>query len=166
MTNPGSLNDAERADLVAYLDGELTGAAAQALEAKLSLHPEARAEADALRRTWDLLDYLPRPEPSPTFTHRTLSRVVPARSRSGTRGPWPPRRRWLLGAGWAAALLLAGVTGYAGFHLLAPHGPGDKELVRDLRLIENKRLYDLVEDIDFLQALDEPDLFGDDNTAS
>jgi hypothetical protein len=37
--------------------------------------------------------------------------------------------------------------------------------VRDLRLIENKRLYDLVEDLEFLQALDDPDLFGDDNAA-
>jgi anti-sigma factor RsiW len=166
MTNTGPLNDEERADLVAYLDGELAGEAARALEAKLSLNPEARAEADALRRTWDLLDYLPRPEPSPSFTHRTLSRIVPAQSRPGAPGAWQRGRRWLVGVGWAAALLLAGLTGYAGYNLLAPREPGDKELVRDLRLIENKRLYDLVEDLEFLRALDDPDLFGDDNTAS
>ena len=39
--------------------------------------------------------------------------------------------------------------------------PGEKELVRDLRLIENKRFYDLVDDIDFLRQLDQPDLFGE-----
>src|SRR5262249_41070651 len=66
------LTDEDRANLVAYLDGELDAEAAQALEAKLSVDPTARAEADALKRTWELLDYLPRPEPSPSFTHRTL----------------------------------------------------------------------------------------------
>jgi hypothetical protein len=38
----------------------------------------------------------------------------------------------------------------------------DDLLLRDLRLIENKRLYDLVDDANFLRLLDEPDLFGDD----
>ena len=82
MPNSSPLNERERADLVAWLDGELEGEA-------------ARAEADALRKTWELLDYLPRPEPSASFTHRTLSRLAPARgavgrpcrcSRSGRRG--------------------------------------------------------------------------------
>jgi len=39
MSNPGPLDEQERADLVAYLDGELGGEAARALEAKLSLNP-------------------------------------------------------------------------------------------------------------------------------
>src|SRR5229473_2045109 len=57
------LNEDERAELVAYLDGELNEEAAQVLEARLSREPDLRAEAEALKRTWELLDYLPRPEP-------------------------------------------------------------------------------------------------------
>jgi anti-sigma factor RsiW len=85
MAESSWLTEPERADLVAYLDGELGRETARALEAKLSLYPEARAEADALLRTWELLNYLPRPEPSPTFTHRTLSRLALVRARER----WP-----------------------------------------------------------------------------
>jgi anti-sigma factor RsiW len=158
------LSEQERSDLVAYLDGELTGQAARALEAKLSLNPKARAEADALRRAWDLLDYLPRPEPSPHFTHRTLSRAAPVLT-GKCPGLFGRRRLWL-GLGWAAALLLAALTGYAGVGLLRPHRPGEQELVRELRVIENKPYYDLVGDMDFLRELDQPELFGDDATGS
>ena len=89
MPNSSPLNERERADLVAWLDGELEGEAARALEAKVSLDPAARAEADALRKTWELLDYLPRPGPSASFTHRTLSRLAPAPAPRPTA--W---RRW------------------------------------------------------------------------
>jgi ferric-dicitrate binding protein FerR (iron transport regulator) len=163
MTEPSPRNEQEQADLVAYLDGELTGEAARTLEAKLSLDPQARAEADALRRTWELLDYLPRPEPSARFTHRTLERLSPVRSDERRR-----RRRWRSGClalGWVAALVLAGWAGYAGYNWFVPREPGDKELIHDLRLIENKRYYDLVEDLEFWRALDTPELFGDEQAS-
>ena len=172
MAKQSALTEQERADLVAYLDGELEGAAARSLEAKLTLDPAARAEADALKRTWDLLDYLPRAEPSPSFTYRTLERLtpVPAGRRFGPGRRWRP---WALGMGWAAAVLAACVGGYAGMRLVRPRGPDgpdprqqDQELVRDLRVIENKRLYEAVEDVEFLEKLDRPDLFGDDNADS
>src|SRR5579875_3152629 len=98
MPQPSPFSEQERADLVAYLDGELSGEAARALEAKLSLDPAARAEAEALRRTWELLDFLPRPQPSPRFTHRTLERLSPLRANEQR-----VRRRWRtcwLGLGW------------------------------------------------------------------
>ncbi len=161
MTEPAPMSEQERADLVAYLDGELSGAAARALEAKLSLNPSARAEADALRRTWELLDYLPRPQSSPNFTHRTLERLSPVRARE--------RRRWrmrCLGVGWVAAIFLAGWGGYAGYNWFVPRQPGERELLHDLRLIENKRYYDRVDDLDFWRALDTPELFGDEQASS
>ena len=160
MSEPSQLSESERADLVAYLDGELTGEVSRALEAKLSLNPQARAEADALRQTWQMLDYLPRPQPTASFTHRTMERLTPLQS---------GERRWrtrCLGLGWAAALLLAGWSGYAGYNWFAPREPGDRELIHDLRLIENKRLYDRIEDLDFWRALDKPELFGDDPASS
>jgi len=39
----------------------------------------------------------------------------------------------------------------------------DQQLVRDLRVIENHRLYEHVDDIQFLRELDDPDLFGEDS---
>ena len=164
MTEPSHLNEQERAYLVAYLDGELTGESARALEAKLNLNPAARAEAEALRRTWALLDYLPLPQPSASFTHRTLERLTPVQSEHTRR-----RQRWrvrLLGAGWAAALLLSGWAGYAAYNWFVPNGPGEKELLHDLRIIEHKQYYDLMDDLDFWRALDRPELFGGDDPAN
>jgi anti-sigma factor RsiW len=163
MTKPLHLTEQDRADLVAYLDGELTGEPARALEAKLSLNPNARAEAEALKRTWDLLDFLPRPEPSPSFTHRTVSQLTLSRV---SQARWACWRRRALGAAWAASLLLSAWAGYAGYNALVPRQPGEKELLHDLRIIENKRLYDLADDLDFLRALDGADLFGEDRPAS
>ena len=177
-----SLSDKERADLVAYLDGELDEAASRTIEAKLNLDPQARAEEVALRKTWELLDYLPRAEPSPSFTHRTLERLT------GVRKPVPLRQErwpwWCVAAGWAAAALLAAALGFIGTNRVT--GPGDvapvaegdekpprhsfeamsdeeidQSLVRNLRVVENKRLYENVEDMEFLQKLDAPDLFGE-----
>jgi anti-sigma factor RsiW len=167
MTLPNPLNEQERADLVAYLDGELAGEAARAVEARLQLDPSVRAEAESLRRTWDLLDYLPRPAAPLDFTHRTLEKLAPVRAQPKAAPPAPRRgRRWLLGVGWAAAVLLAGAAGYAGVGLVAPRDRGDADVVRDLRLLDNKRYYDRCDDLDYLRDLDQPDLFGDDNTGS
>jgi hypothetical protein len=112
MDHKPTLNDEERENLVAYLDGELEADAARDLEARLQLDPEARQEADALKQAWDLLDYLPRPEVSSSFTHRTLDRVAAVRpSQSVTVVPGRRGARWLI---WAAAVLLAFGVGYAG----------------------------------------------------
>lgn len=160
MSDTSPLSERERADLVAYLDGELESADARALEAKLSLNPAARTEADTLRRTWELLDHLPRSQPSPTFTHRTLERLSPIRARGQH---WRTR---LLALGWVAALLLAGWAGHAGYNWLVPREPGERELLQDLRIIENKRLYERMGDLDFWRTLDTPELFGDEPSKS
>jgi anti-sigma factor RsiW len=174
MAKLPSLSDEDRENLVAYLDGELDAQAARALEAKLNLDAEARTEAEALRRTWEMLDYLPRPEPTATFSSRTLERVSSLRpqtvSANGKSRHWPP---WAFGIGWAAALLLAGSLGFLGVGWLSERTPAaapaippldvDQILVRDLRLIENKRLYEMADDINFLRGLDDPELFGDDS---
>jgi anti-sigma factor RsiW len=163
MAKQSPLSDRERADLVAYLDGELEGEAARALEAKLSLSPEARAEAESLKRAWEMLDYLPRAEPSPHFTERTLSRLAPVTPGSLVRSRW---RRWAGAAAWAALVVGAFAAGWVGYNRFVPFEPGERELVQDLRLIENLRLYEAVPDLDFLKALDQPDLFGEDGTGS
>src|SRR5437016_5632947 len=112
-----ALNETERENLSAYLDGELAPEAARSLEAKLNTDPQARAEADSLRKTWELLDYLPRPAASATFTSRTLQCVAAVQPAAVRRLSFGDRRRWTLGLGWAAAVLLAGTVGFAGMSM-------------------------------------------------
>lgn len=86
----GPAPDPFETELVAYLDGELDPAAARQVEARLAKDPAARTRAAELKRSFDMLDYLPRPEPSPTFTTRTLDRLPvlkPAANGTGSAQP-------------------------------------------------------------------------------
>lgn len=162
------LNDEERADLVAYLDGELDDAATQAVEAKIAADPAARAELDAMKQTWGMLDYLPKANPSPNFTNRTMERLTLEKVGGAKTLAMPSGAGYWLGPiGWIAALLVALGGGYfAMTHFGAarpdPIPDADLPLVRHLRIAEKWRLYENVDDIDFLKKLNNPDLFGDD----
>lgn len=171
------LSEHEREELVAYLNGELDPAAARLVETRLQLDPRVRAEAAALSKTWELLDFLPQAEPSAHFTHRTLERLsaqqtqVASRGVGGRRWSW-----WAAGLGWAAALLFAAVAGYAGVSYLVAPSPAedsaevsrrpareqiDDLLAHNLSVVQNQRLYENVDDLEYLRSLDQPDLFGE-----
>src|SRR3954447_17630424 len=110
-----SLNDQDRENLTAYLDGELEEEAAQALEAKINLDPEARKEVDALKQTWGMLDYLPKPQPASGFTHRTLERLsLEKMSNALQTGKMAQQRAAFWGRliGWPAAILVATAVGF------------------------------------------------------
>ena len=164
-----TLNEHDRENLVAYLDGELGEEAAQALEAKINLDPAARAEVDALRQTWGMLDYLPRPAPSSSFTMRTMERLsverLPART---AKMPIADRRKWFAYAGWAAAILAAAAGGFGLATLFWPpprnHVERDEILVKHLGVVEKLGQFQNVDDIAFLQALADPDLFGEEGS--
>lgn len=151
----------ETEDLVAYLDGELTGPAAEAMATRLTLEPKLRAEAEALQRTWDALDILPRPAPSPTFATRTLSQAVPAMAtqpmpavRGGGGGFWE---------GSAVLVLIAAVGGFLVDREIHPAPPAkspDPEL-RDVPLMKNLRLYRNADDLEYVEKLDSPEFFGE-----
>jgi anti-sigma factor RsiW len=166
MADHPPLTDADRADLVAYLDGELDPAAQQRVEERLSLDPRTRAEADALKRTWDLLDHLPRPEPSPEFSTRTVDAV--SALRPAAPRPPSPAPGWARHAGWAAALLAAAAVGYLVPGAKAPRPTPSIELeddplyAREPRVIEHLPLYLAADNLPYLIALDHPDLFGED----
>src|SRR5262245_24325097 len=177
MPDPQPLTDADRADLVAYLDGELGPDEQQGVEARLGRDPAARAEADTFKRVWELLDYLPRAEPSTDFTQRTLSRVsalpveaVRPPASPPAAVPWYPRPALGYPA-WAALLVLALAWGY---RLAPPPEPAapppvdldtDPVFAREPRLIELLPLYLPVETLDYLLRLDAPDAFEDDTPA-
>lgn len=161
------ISEEDRAELVAYLDGELDEQSSQAFEARLTRDPPC-AEAEALKKTWELLDFLPRAEPSTNFTNRTMERLsVPSTGK--VAAPNPRRPAWLMPVGWAAAMLLAMTGGLlAARHLwpaTTPTQPGpqvDVEALinRDKELILNKRLYENGFDIDFLRELGRSQEFG------
>lgn len=172
-----SLSAEERDNLVAYLDGELNEAAARELESKLARNPDARQELEALKRSYELLDYLPRPDASPQFTSRTLQRlsapavaVAPSRDDDDTpsdeRRPLPVRwPLWLIGPSWTLVFVAACFLGYqtAKATLLpkpvAVAANPDAALIQDLPLFENQSLFLYADDIHFIKALEVSGLF-------
>jgi anti-sigma factor RsiW len=170
MPDPRPLTDDDRAEIVAYLDGELDPAGRQRVESRLNRDPRARTEADTLKRAWDLLDHLPRPDPSPNFAERTLTRVAalpPIAPPPLPAAPW--NRRPALGyAAWAAAVLLAVALGYRLGPPAHPPAPPPVDLdtdpvyAKEPWVIEHLPLYLAADNLDYLQALDTPELFGDD----
>lgn len=200
-------------ELVAYLDGELDPEGNEVVEARIGVDTTVRAEADALKKTWDLLDYLPRSEPSPSFTERTISRIEPL-TKSGTNGPAsgsvsaksgstanpsgvasaktgpttnpsrlstssppiPPLqrsrgRKLLVGVSFLIALVGVGVGGYftraqvnERLHRFDQQEQ-DAKILSERPLLQNLRHYRHVDDIEFLKALDNPELFGEEHPA-
>lgn len=160
------LSDDDRENLSAYLDGELDEEASHALEAKINLDPEARAEVEALKQAWGMLDYLPRPQPSTGFTHRTLEKLsLVQMGKALETGRMPaPGSGLLRYIAWAAAFLAMTGAGLGASFLLwhQPRDQGAEEpLVRHLRVLEKWRQYEHIDDLDFLKSMDHPDMFGD-----
>ena len=145
MTDPAPLADAE---LVAYLDGELDEAAARAVEARLAADPLARQKADAFRRSFALLDTLPRPAPPADFTAKTVTRLKVPGGSTGSLRPARPRR-W--GSLIAAAVVLAAGLGGA-LTRLAIRGDGTP-LMADLPVIEGLPLYHAADDLGYVRQI-------------
>ena len=165
-------------ELIAYLDGELATDESRTVETLLAGDAGTRTKAEEYKKTYDLLDYLPKPEPSATFTARTLTRLQPVLagqptpsgstpnlSTSGTL-PAPHKRIWTELLLWTLALMAVGAAGYFG-HLLArpylnPTPEAEKFDQADLPLIHQLPLYSGVDDLEFLKGLREADIFDDD----
>jgi hypothetical protein len=125
MADNQPLNDTDRANLVAYLDGELDARSARAVEARLKSDEEARTEVSSLRKTWQLLDHLPRSAPSKAFTSQTLQKLSALRSQAQPAEATWRWRPWMIGLTWAAAVLLAGVIGFVVVSRAYPPPSGD-----------------------------------------
>ena len=175
MTPPPDDPPPDDPELVAYLDGELDDDDTRSVEARLALDAATRARAEQYKKTFDLLDYLPKPEPSPNFASRTLTRLQPVLA--GPSGPAPrlsasapalpaPRRSpWPEAVLWVLALVAVGAAGYFGHALVRPPNPppeAEKFDQADLPLIHDLPLYLGVDDLDFLRRLREGEVFDDD----
>ena len=141
-----------------YLDGELTEEEAREFEAKLASSPEERANFQAMKKTWEMLDYLPKPDVTMAFTAKTMEKMHALSSPTVAIKGYSYGDRGLL----IATGLLVLFAGGFGLGSLSFNDTSrvDAELVNNLRLYENKNLYEQIENIEFLKKLDAPDLFG------
>lgn len=151
-------------DLVAYLDGELPPDDERTVEAQLAADEATRARADELKRTYDLLDFLPRPEPSAAFTTRTMTAVQPPPASGSQFVPARPTRRWPEAVAWLAVATAAVALGGFTHRLIVPppvEKPPDPPTADDFKLMARLPLYAGVDDVGFLRALQKADLFDD-----
>jgi hypothetical protein len=143
-------------ELVAYLDGELDAESARRIEALLASNSAVRQRLQSLERTWDLLDELDVAPLGEPFTQTTLEMVAVAAREEVERGRADAprqRRRFLVVLG--IALLAAAATAFAA---VAIHDP-DRQLLRDLPVLENIDEYRQIGSIDFLHRLRKEGLF-------
>jgi anti-sigma factor RsiW len=147
------LNPEERFNLVAYIDGELTEHEARVIATKLTQSPTARREVDSLKKTWELLEYLPRPQASDAFPERTLTSIRSFESRGGA---WDQRAKagMALGVRLTISAIVAGASLALGFALTRWVWPDPaSRLARDLSLAEHLEEYQEVGSFDFLEEL-------------
>lgn len=146
-------------ELVAYLDGELDREASARVDRRLADDPQYRARLAQLQRAWDMLDTLQRTEADDSFTQSTVAMVaLKAQEDVKADNSSVRKKRSLAWIGLAACVLAAAALGYSILHnrLSEPN----RELVRDLPVIERVDEYRNVESVEFLQQLAREHLFA------
>jgi anti-sigma factor RsiW len=145
--------------LVAYLDGELAADEQVRVERRLADDPEFRARLAQLQRAWDLLDALERTEADEDFARSTVEMVAvkAASDVEAHRSKSRLRQAWLYAIGGSAMT----VSLVAGYLLVARWADRpNRELVRDLPVIERVDEYRNAESVDFLRELHKEGLFA------
>ena len=155
------LNPEERANLAAYIDGELTENESTSARYQAGApSPIARREVESLKKTWELLEFLPRPKASLVFSERTLTSVRSLESRAGF---WDQAvGAWLAQAEKLAVCLVVAVAALAlGFAPVRWAWPDPAaRLVRDLSIAEHLDEYKEVGSFEFLEELAKSKEFG------
>lgn len=154
------LTPEERANLVAFIDGELTEDESRALTTKLTQSATARREVELLKKTWEVLDLLPRPAVNDQFHERTLSYVRAVELRSEKRFDSLKSATGLMLRG-AACLATAALVALAAREATkrAWANP-DERLIRELSLAEHLDEYLEVGDFEYLERLATTPEFG------
>ncbi|WP_406701220.1 hypothetical protein V5E97_26575 [Singulisphaera sp. Ch08] len=154
------LTSAERSNLVAYLDGELNEAEAQAIATKLTKSATARREIESLEKTWSLLDHLPRGQVSDDFTARTLTEVHRLSTEGGRfeSAVRQTTQRVLRVAVWMMVGLLTVGAGFAITQWVWPNPTA--RLARDLSIAEHLDEYREVDSFELLEILAHSPEFG------
>jgi hypothetical protein len=156
------LSPDERADLVAYVDGELPEAHSRSISTKLTQSATARREVEMLQKTWEMLDHLALPQATDQFADKTVSHIRRLEMKGQT---------WMSDMTvWSARLvrvfayfLVGVVCAGAGFSLARWVWPDPtRRLVEDLTLAEHLDEYLEVGSFDFLSQLADSKQFGTD----
>jgi hypothetical protein len=159
MSHSYDESDTQLEDIVAYLDGELSGESFALVERRLSSDEDFRQELQSVERAWMALDELPMTTVDDRFSRTTMSLVIEAATedlRARTRAiPVIRRRRWMASA---AAAAVAVALGFLVFRL-AWHDP-NRMLVADLPVIDNVDIYSQLKsapfaEVEFLRLLDD-----------
>lgn len=148
------LNATQRANLVAYLDGELDDQETAEIESALAHSAVARNDVELLARTYDLLDELPRVKAPREFTERTLTTIRLDGVRPDiTQTEWYRKlRRGSVLLAWLAAMTAASAVGYRITQSLVPNDAD--VLVNDFEVIQRLDQYQEVGNVEFLKTLD------------
>jgi len=152
----------ERADLVAYIDGELPEVVARAIATKLTHSATARREVEMLKKTWELLGHLPLPSVDVQFSERTVTQVRRLEQKTPV---WEPRvKSWAVRSTHVVIyLVLCGMgfgLGYIATRWFWPDPAA--RLARDLSVAEHLNEYLEVGSFDFLSRLADSPEFGTD----
>src|SRR4029079_8025978 len=150
--NPLAETTAMDEEIVAYLDGELDSVAEAQVVRKLSEDAAFRARLSQLQHAWDLLDNLRGSEADDEFAASTVAMVaVHAEQESKSQHMKVVRQRSFTWLALAALILLSMSAGYYISHRRVTRA--DRNLVRDLPVIEHVDEYRNIDDLDFLKAL-------------
>jgi hypothetical protein len=147
--------------LTAYLDGELDEQVSREVEQRLGDDDGYREQLKQLDEAWELLDHLPRAEADDVFTRTTVEMVAVAAEDDARLAEHGRRRRSRLAwFGTIAVVVLAAAVGYvaASYRFDRPN----RELLRDLPIIENIDVYQDADSVEWLEMLDKSRLFSDD----
>jgi hypothetical protein len=150
----------ERADLVAYVDGELPEVHARTIATKLTKSATARREVEMLQKTWEMLDLLPLPQATERFSERTISQIRQLDLKSQR---WDPLiSDWTARLGRVAVYLVLAVAFLGLGYSLTRWAWPDKtvRLVNDLTLADHLDEYLEVGSFEFLTELAESPQFG------
>jgi hypothetical protein len=147
------LNAEQRDNLVAYLDGELEEDTTQYIDQVLAKSEVARHEVEALARTWELLDLLPKPNATETFTERTLTTLRVSEVRTNVADqPWFAYvRKGAVAVVWLAVLAASASLGFMITSRWIDNP--NTELLTDLRLFKNLDLYLEADSMNFVAQL-------------
>ncbi len=155
---PSDTNTADEL-LVAYLDGELAADEQVRVERRLADDPEFRARLAQLQRAWDLLDSLERTEADEDFARSTVEMVAvkAADDVQAERNKSRLRQAWLYAVG-GTAMAMSLIAGYLLVARWADRP--NREIVRDLPVIERVDEYRNAESVEFLRELHQEGLFA------
>jgi anti-sigma factor RsiW len=149
--------DETREELTAYLDGELDAAASRQVEERLKRDPAYRSELARLEKAWDLLEHLERSTVSDAFTKTTMEGAVVAVAEKSRPARLAAARPWAVAA--TGLVLATSLLGYACGTWVWPDP--NRQLLRDLPVLENIDLYDQGDSIEFLRKLERAGLFDE-----